>query len=89
MLLIHFVAAAQELKILFITSFTVPTFHLDEIPFNEIAIVDRSIIDQDDIKIIQTFLYGNPSYSVNDNRLILDASIKYILETKRFEAPIF
>ena len=56
---------------------------------NEIAIVDRSIIDQDDIKIIQTFLYGNPSYSVNDNKLILDASIKYILETKRFEGPIF
>ena len=26
---------------------------------NEIAIVDRSIIDQDEIKIIQTFLYGN------------------------------
>ena len=56
---------------------------------NEIAIVDRSIIDQDDIKIIQTFLYGNPTYSVNDNKLILDASIKYILETKRFEGPIF
>ena len=32
---------------------------------NEIAIVDRSIIDQDEIKIIQTFLYGNPTYSVN------------------------
>ena len=52
---------------------------------NEIAIVDRSIIDQDEIKIIQTFLYGNPTYSVNDNKLILDASIKYILETKRFD----
>ena len=55
--------------------------------FNEIAIVDRSIIDQDEMKI--TFLYGNPTYSVNDNKLILDASIKYILETKRFEGPIF
>ena len=56
---------------------------------NEIAIVDRSIIDQDDIKIIQTFLYGNRNFSLNDNKLILDASIKYILETKRFEGPIF
>ena len=26
---------------------------------NEIVIVDRSIIDQDEIKIIQTFVYGN------------------------------
>ena len=56
---------------------------------NEIAIVDRSIIDQDDIKIIQTFFYGNKTYSVNDNKLILDASIKHILETKRFEGSIF
>ena len=47
---------------------------------NEIAIVERSIIDQDEIKIIQTFLYGNPTYSVNDNKLILDASVKYILK---------
>ena len=56
---------------------------------NEIAIVDRSIIDQDEIKIIQTFIYGNPTSSVNDNKLILDASIKYILETKKFDGPIF
>ena len=34
MLLIRFVAAAQELKIQFITSFTVPTFQLHEIPFS-------------------------------------------------------
>ena len=56
---------------------------------NEIAIVDRSIIDQDEIKIIQIFLHGNPTYSVNDNKLILDASVKNILETKRFDGPIF
>ena len=34
MLLIRFVAAAQQLKILFITSFTVPTSQLHEIPFS-------------------------------------------------------
>ena len=67
-----------------------PNFSFARINFlNEIVIIDRSIIDQDDIIIIQTFFYGNPSYSVNNNKLILDASIKYILETKRFEGPIF
>ena len=67
-----------------------PNFSLARNTFlNETATVDRSVIDHDDIKIIQTFLYGNPSYSVNDNKLILDASIKYILETRRFEGPIF
>ena len=50
---------------------------------NEIAIVDSSIINQDEIKIIQTFLY------VNDNKLILYGSIKYILETERFDRRIF
>ena len=56
---------------------------------NEIAIADRSIIDQDEIEIIETFLYGNLTYSVNDNKLILDASIKYILGTKIFDGPFF
>ena len=40
---------------------------------NENAIVDRPIIDQDEIKILQTFFYGKPNFSVNDNKLILDA----------------
>ena len=42
---------------------------------NEIAIVDRSIIDQDEIKIIQIFLYGNPTHSVSGSKLIIDSSI--------------
>ena len=54
---------------------------------NEIAIVDISIIDQDKMNEI-TFLYGNPTYSVNDNKSIIVASIKYILETKIFDRPI-
>ena len=33
--------------------------------FNEIAIVDRSIIDLHEIKPIQTFLYGYPTCSIN------------------------
>ena len=44
-------------------------------------------MDQDETKIIRTFLYENPTYSVDDNKLILDASIKHILETKRFDGP--
>ena len=41
------------------------------------------------LKLIEAFLYGNPTYSVNDNKLIFNASIKYILETKRFDGPVF
>ena len=50
--------------------------------------VDRSIINQHEIKIIQTVHYGKPTYSVNGNKLILNASIKYILKTKRFDGPV-
>ena len=69
---------------LFITSFTVPTFQLRETPFlmKSQSIADRSIIDQNEVKIIQTFLYGDPTCSVKDKKLILDASIKYLMETK-------
>ena len=56
---------------------------------NEVTIVDRSFIDQDKIKTIQTFLNENSTFSVDDNKLTLDASIKYILETKRFDGSIF
>ena len=42
---------------------------------NEIVMVDVSIIDKDEIKIIQTILYGNPTYSANDKKSIL--ALKY------------
>ena len=52
---------------------------------NEIAIVDRSTIDQDEIKIIQSFLYGNSTYSVNNNKLLFDQNLNkhILLRTKR------
>ena len=73
MLLIRFVAAAQQSKILFIRP-----------SMSQIEIADRSIIDQDGIKIIQTFLYISPTCSVNDNKLNRDTSIK-----KRFVRAVF
>ena len=87
MLLISLVAAALELKMLFITSFTVPIFQLHEIPFSmKLQLLTDPLLIKMKSKIY--FLYGNPTYSVN-NKLILDGSMKYILETKRFEGPIF
>ena len=49
---------------------TVSNTFLNEIP------VDRSIIGQEEIKIIQTFLYGNSFYSANDSKLILKCEYK-------------
>ena len=90
MLLIRFVAAAQKLKILFITFFTVPTFQLHEIPFSmKSQLLTGPLLIKMKSKLFKISFYGNLTYSVNDNKLIVDASIMYILETKRFDRPIF
>ena len=34
------------------------------------------------------FLYGNPTYPFNEKKLILNASIKYILKAKRSDGPV-
>ena len=34
------------------------------------------------------FLYGNPTYPFNEKKLILHASIKYILKAKRSDGPL-
>ena len=80
MMSIYFVAAAQQSKILFITFFTVPTFQMREIQTDPLLLtdlVDRSIIDQEEMKIIQIFLHSNATNSINNNKLILNASITY------------
>ena len=44
--------------------------------------VERSIIDQNESKIIQAFLYDNTTYSSVNNKTTLD-SVNYTLETNR------
>ena len=91
MLLIRFVTEAQQLKILFITTFTLPTFQLHEIPFSiKSQLLTDPLLIKMKSKLFKLSIMENQSiHSVNDNKLILDASIKYILENKRFNGPIF
>ena len=42
---------------------------------SEIASTGTSVIDQDENKVIQTFIYGNRTYSFKKNKLIIDATI--------------
>ena len=41
-----------------------------------------------DSSLTQTLLYGNPSFDIITNSLILNAAIDFILSTKRFEEII-
>ena len=77
-------------KILFITSFTVLTFQLCKIPFSmKLQLLADPLLIKTKSKLLKLFLYGNPTYSANDNKLFLDATLKYNLETSRFDGPIF
>ena len=33
-------------------------------------------------------MYGSPSYSFEENNKIINASIKYVLDTERFSGPL-
>ena len=56
---------------------------------NEIFNIDPDIHLLNDISISNLLLYGNPQYSSDINKNILEVSIKYILVSKRFEGPVF
>ena len=42
-----------------------------------------------DSSLTQTLLYGNPSFDIITNSLILNATIDFIFSTKRFEEALF
>ena len=65
------------MKTLLTTSFTVLIFQVREIPFSmKVQVLQYHLLTKTK-KIIQTFLYGNPTYSFNNSELIHDASISW------------
>ena len=77
------------MRIFFVVLTTVSAFGMRNTILNKIVSIGKSIIDQPKIKIIQTFFYGNPTYSSVNNELILDVRIKYILEIERFDGQFY
>ena len=56
--------------------------------FNKITNIDRNILNQADATITKTLLFGNSKYSDEINLQILNASIDFILTSKRFDEPL-
>ena len=52
---------------------------------NIIANIDSNILNQADTTITKTLLFGNSKYSNKINLKILNASINFILTSKRFD----
>ena len=51
--------------------------------------IDCKLLEITDSSLTQTLLYGNPSFDIITNSLILNATIDFILSTKRFEETLF
>ena len=51
--------------------------------------IDCKLLEISDSSLTQTLLHGNPSFDVITNSLILNATIDFILSTKRFEEALF
>ena len=55
---------------------------------NKITNIDSNILNQADATITKTLLFGNSKYSNEINLQILNASIDFILTSKRFDEPL-
>ena len=55
---------------------------------NEICQIDSELITHNDLALIETRLFGDNSFSQYDNSKILDATIVFIVISKRFDDPL-
>ena len=51
--------------------------------------LDRKLLDSTNYNLTQTLLFGNISQTSSNNFKIINASIDYILSSKRFDEPLF
>ena len=56
---------------------------------NTIRNIDMSILQLSDSKFTSVLLFGDNSFDNSKNTFILDATIDYIISTRRFGAPLF
>ena len=51
--------------------------------------IDNNLLDLCEPVLIRTLLFGSNSFDTNANTNVLNATIEYILSTKRFDEPLF
>ena len=55
---------------------------------SEISEINSELITRNDLALIETLLFGDNSFSQYDNSRILDATIAFIVKSKRFDDPL-
>ena len=56
---------------------------------NELKSIDNSILEFSDDILVNLLLFGDSRFHINKNKLILEASIDYIVKSNRFSGPLF
>ena len=56
---------------------------------NKTPDIDSSLIDQNEISLCYTRLFGKENMNDSENIHILKATIEYILSTERFKVTLF
>ena len=57
--------------------------------FAKLRLLDHSILDLNTDKLSRVLLFGNSDYDIKTNALIINYTTEYIVETKRFDGPLF
>ena len=52
-------------------------------------IVNKDLTNYSDESLVNLLLFGSQSYSFNENKETIEASIKFILTSERFVGPLF
>ena len=55
---------------------------------SKISEIDGDVITRSDLVLIETLLFGDNLFSQYNNSIILDATIAFIVTSKRFDDPL-
>ena len=57
-------------------------------PLSKISEINSDLVKRNHLTLIETLLFGDNSFSQCDNSRILDATIAFIVTSKRFDDPL-
>ena len=55
---------------------------------NSLSKIDYKLLDSTDTSLTQILLFGNSSFTTNNNTRIINLTIDFVLLTKRFDGPL-
>ena len=51
--------------------------------------IDSKLLNYNDLRLTQILLFGDKSLDVNSNSSILNATIDFVISSRKFEEPLF